>query len=173
MAARPDVLEPGARVLARMGLPESPVQIDDASDLGPVVTLSPAVVNAAPGDIVEITVAIDPDGLTLTAFEVVVEIDTNAVEFAGLEAGRLLGGDVIVGGVEFDSATGRALITVARAGVAAGPTDSGSVATLQLEILGTAQAGESNVRVAVRVTDEAFSLLGPFLASAPLMLLAR
>lgn len=64
-------------------------------------------------------------------------------------------------------------MTVARAGAADGPTDQGSAATLQLKILDNAQAGDTSVRVGVRVTEQAFSLLGPFLAFAPLTLLAR
>ena len=174
VAAQPDVLEPGALVLARIGLPESPAQIDAISGPGgPAVTMSPSTTNVATGDAVEITVTFDPAGLSVTAFEVVIEADPSAVELVGIKAGELLGSGVIVGAEEFDGATGRGLVTVARRGTAEGPTGEGSVATVRLNVRDIAQAGASSVRVGVRATDDAFSLLGPYLASTTLTIVAR
>ncbi len=99
----------------------------------------------------------NPSGLGISAGELTLKYDPQALSIVGATPGLLLGANPIVGSQRVDAAAGTLLYALARVGSTVVPTPAGVFATVEFRVLDTAQPGNYSLTlVKSGLADEKF-----------------
>lgn len=124
------------------------------SDGAVIVSLTPSTLDAAPGETIKVDVEVDPKGRGISAAEVTINFDPQALAYDGMSVGGLLGESPLLG-VE-SGERGQLLFALARRGPTSAPTEAGTLATITFKVLEGPPSGEYGLTVyRVGLADEA------------------
>ena len=105
------------------------------------VYLYPTLIEARPGEDVDVEVRVRPSGRGVSGCEVVIGYDPAVMESLGVEAGDFLGATPLVGLQKIDSQSGKISLAMARVGETTVPSPAGVLATVSFRIADSAAAG--------------------------------
>ena len=169
-AERGGLTRPSASGLDGAGLEVAVAVADPTGSAGPPVGHAPVVsVSTAPVDggmvgEIDVVVTADPDGLELSAVELVLTVGPS-VEVVEVSVGGILGEDTLVALQAIDEGGTGVRLAYARTGRAGVPTVAGEVARVRLSVA-EGEPGPRSVSVAVLLTDASFVLRGPLTVEA-------
>jgi len=124
------------------------------------VYLQPDRWQVSPGDVLTVTVYVDPGEAGLSAGEFHVAYPSSLLKAQKVEVGKLFGDKPLIGMDETEIVGGKEVVklALARVGETGKPTPPGIALTLRLEVLQTASSGSCTVNLLkVDLVDEAFN----------------
>lgn len=108
------------------------------------------------GNLVEVTVLVDPKMSIISGGEVTLVFNPKVLEAVSAEAGSFLGSKPLLEFTRFENANGRVALALARVGPTVGPSFEGIFAVIKLRIKPAAAAGRHEVMLEVGLADQQF-----------------
>ena len=113
-----------------------------AKGAGVSVALSPSVKQAMPGEQFEVQVQVEPQKQGVSAGEINLSFDSQAMQVVELKPGELLGERPLPGISNIDNGAGTVNYSLARIGETTAPTSAAAFAIITFQIVNSAQPGE-------------------------------
>lgn len=104
------------------------------------VTLIPSTEEAEPGEWFEVQVAVEPGNQGISAVEINLTYEPQAMRVGSVGAGPLLGENPLQGILKVDNQTGSLSYSLARVGKTTSPTQPATFAIIKFQILESAEA---------------------------------